>query len=356
MPNSRPGSSFNEQGVCLACQNYDKRKDVDWVDRRKKLENLCNSLKRKNGYDCVIAVSGGKDSHFLCNLVVNEFGLNPLLIRIGDNLGITKEGQDNINNLSKEFHSDLIEFTPDLDLYKRETRNCFENLGLFPFIDAIIYNIPVKLANKFGIKFVFFGEDPGYLYGTSQTETPYARESISKNNCPAMSKYMATHSEISSAYPIFTSYFVPWSGYDNYICAKKHGFKELNYDRPGHIENYDSIDLLGWDAVSNLLKYRRLGFGRATDIASRLIREKQLTREQGLKLVKDNDGNIDYDGLRYFLDFAGYSRAEFFKITEKQWNKEIFTEVNGKWTHCEDNPMRNDTEPKSDGHFTRNDV
>ena len=66
MPDTRPHITFNKEGICIACQNNEKKKTIDWDERYKELEELCNKYRRKTpgDYDCIIAVSGGKDSHY----------------------------------------------------------------------------------------------------------------------------------------------------------------------------------------------------------------------------------------------------------------------------------------------------
>ena len=87
MPDTRPGIKFNEEGICYPCLNYEKRKNIDWEDRYRQLEELCNKYRGSNGkgYDCIIAVSGGKDSHFQVYVMKELMGMNPLLVSVEDN-------------------------------------------------------------------------------------------------------------------------------------------------------------------------------------------------------------------------------------------------------------------------------
>ena len=114
MPNTRPGIKFDENGVCMACINYEKQKNIDWKQRWTELEKLCDKYRGSNGngYDCAIAVSGGKDSHFQTYLLKEKLDMNPVLLTSG-NIDWTETGRKNIENLSDEFGCDIIMSIPN---------------------------------------------------------------------------------------------------------------------------------------------------------------------------------------------------------------------------------------------------
>lgn len=104
MPDTRPGITFDENGVCSACQSYEHRKEVNYDDRFKELEQLCDKYRGMNGpdgYDCMIAVSGGKDSHFQVHLMKNIMKMNPLLVSVEDNFPMTEAGKHNLKIFRK---------------------------------------------------------------------------------------------------------------------------------------------------------------------------------------------------------------------------------------------------------------
>src|SRR4030042_5662032 len=110
MPETRPGISFNEQGVCSACQHYENRKNTNWEKRWHELEDLCERHRKLHpkGYNCLIAVSSGKDSHFQVGTFKEKLGMNPLLVSVSDNFTMTKAGQHNLANIKKEFGCGLM--------------------------------------------------------------------------------------------------------------------------------------------------------------------------------------------------------------------------------------------------------
>lgn len=110
MPDTRPGIKFNDEGICYPCLNYEKRKNIDWGKRFKEFEEICNKYRGINGksYDCMVAVSGGKDSHFQVYLLKEVMKMNPLLVSVEDNFPMTEAGKHNIKNISEAFGCDII--------------------------------------------------------------------------------------------------------------------------------------------------------------------------------------------------------------------------------------------------------
>ena len=129
MPETRPGISFNVAGVCSACQSYENRKHIDYTERFKQLEALCDTyrgINGPNGYDCMIAVSGGKDSHTQVYIFKEILKMNPLLVTVEDNFPLTDAGAHNLKNISEEFGCDLISMKPNIQLQKKVMRYTFE--------------------------------------------------------------------------------------------------------------------------------------------------------------------------------------------------------------------------------------
>jgi tRNA(Ile)-lysidine synthase TilS/MesJ len=108
MPDTRPGSIFDSDGVCQACRNYERQAKVDWKVRFEELKALCDRYRRSDGYyDCVIAVSGGKDSHFLTYKMKERMGMNPLLVCVADPFTHTAAGTHNLRNMGESFNCDM---------------------------------------------------------------------------------------------------------------------------------------------------------------------------------------------------------------------------------------------------------
>jgi len=351
MPDTRPGSVFDEQGICQACKNYEKRKFINWEERKNELKIICDKYRRDDGYyDCIIPVSGGKDSHLLVYMMKEKMGMNPLLVTVGDPFTKTKAGEKNFKNLGETFNCDHILFNISTDLFRRVTKIAFEELGEpLKFVEAAIYLVPFKIAVKLNIQLVVFGENSAYEYGTTDKENYYANDyiynifksinidfwlqrGISKKEMNSI--ILPAQEEINKTRPevIFMSYFYPWSSMTNLRIAKRYGFKDLTHEwkREGCIEDFEQIDSLAY-LVHLWLKYPKFGFQRTSDIASRRIREGLLSLEKAKGLIIQNDHKLDQKALDDFISFLGYTTKQFWGITEKFWNTNIFKKINDIW-------------------------
>ena len=345
MPNTRPGITF-ENGVCVACTNFKKQSSVDWASRKKELEKLCDKYRGCNGsgYDCAIAVSGGKDSHFQVYYFKEVLKMNPVLLTVGS-LEWTKTGRSNIENLSETFGCDIIEFQPNRKVAREMTSKSFEEIGATNwYVDALIYTFPVKMAMQLGLKFLVFGEDVGYTYGGTQSvETPSAIKQHENDVVKPIWKDWFKEGELteeeldSTKHPtieectkfglesIYLSYYIPWNSVHNFDVARKYGFHHLGheYQRENTIENYDHIDSL-FAMVHPFLKYIKLGHSSATDNASRWIRYGLATREEMIPFVKKHDGKLDQGAVDKFCEFTKMSYKEFWQVLDKWYNTELF--------------------------------
>ena len=351
MPDTRPGSIFDDKEVCQACINYEKRKIINWKERKKELRKLCDKYRREDGYyDCVIPVSGGKDSHFLVYTMKEEMGMNPLLITVGDPFTKTEAGLRNFRNLGDTFGCDHILFDLSIDLFRRVTRIAFEELGNpLMFIEAAIYTVPVKMAIPFGIPLIVYGENSAYEYGTTDKESYSAMETISRifksididfwlqrgvsrKEVNAIIPPTKKELEEIQPEPIFMSFFSPWSSTKHLGVVKRYGFRDLTHEwkREGCIEDFEQIDSVAY-MVHLWLKYPKFGFSRTSDIASRRVREGTLSLSQAKKLIMEHDHKLDQRAMDDFINFLGYTPKQFWDTVERFWNREIFEKVDGVW-------------------------
>ena len=81
LPSTKPHLSFDEEGICNACRNYENRKSVDWDERKAELMEILDRYRSKDhsNWDCIIPVSGGKDSTYQV-ITMLELGMNPLCV------------------------------------------------------------------------------------------------------------------------------------------------------------------------------------------------------------------------------------------------------------------------------------
>ena len=353
MPDTRPGIKFNKEGICSACQSYEKRKNIDWNARWKEFEDICGKYRGMNGdgYDCAIAVSGGKDSHYQVHLMKNVMHMNPILFSVEDNFPMTEAGKHNLKNISEEFGCSIISIKPDIRTQKKLMRYMFETYGEPTwYIDRLIYTYPLIMAAQFNTPLLVYGENVSYEYGGADAEETYSAKHqvyngvASSVNEQEMIDYAGITSEdlaltriskelLDNLDPIYISYFTPWNSVANFEFAKMHGFYDLSHEwvRSHHVENFDQIDSRAY-LVHSWLKYPKFGHGSATDYAARFVRYGMVTRDEAVQLVKEHDGNLDPLSVRDFCEFCGYTETEFWQIIDKLYNKELFEKDSyGKW-------------------------
>lgn len=354
IPDTRPGIYFDENGVCQACTAADKKKSTDWDARFGELGDLCSRYRGKSNsyYDCIIAVSGGKDSHFQTYVMKELMGMNPLLVSV-DNFSWTETGRHNIRNISEAFGCDILLLSLNTKVAKKMVRKAFEKFGSPTWYwDRAVYVFPIRMAINMRIPLVVYGENINYEYGGAQRVETYSAKDQINNDVVKNVDFQfwlddeitmkdlnpiiyPTDEEIENARlePIYLSYFVPWDGYRNHLIAKRFGFKTLAHEwkREGYIEDYDQIDTAGY-LVHPWLKYPKFGHARTTDVCCYLIRTGRMTRGEAVKLVREHDHKLDQKALEDFLDFTGYTAREFWDIVERFYNREIFEKVGGVWT------------------------
>ena len=348
MPNTRPNTGFDEaKGLCQACLNFGERREVDWDARFEELKDICSRHKREGGgYDCIVPVSGGKDSYFLTYMAKVELGMNPLLVTVVDQFGKWDAGVRNLKNIARAFDCDHYVFSMSPKLFRETTRIGFEELGEpLRFLEVAIYTVPFKLAASLGIGLVFWGEDSKFEYGDSSVSTGSAADYtdslferadpefwVERGVSKSRMDCVLPPGDAKPVEPIYLGHFVGWSSMRNLGYAKRYGFRTLanECDREGCAENFEGVDSIGYQAHA-WMKYPKFGFQRTTDVVSRFIRNGNMSKEEGARLILEKDHCLDQNVLDDFCKTVGYSPEEFWGIVEGFWNRDIFEKVDGVW-------------------------
>ena len=347
-PDTKPQLIFNQDRICSACVNYEKKKTIDWDKKRKEFKEILEKYrsKDKTNYDCIIPVSGGKDSHYQTYVIKKEFGLNPLVVNFHPH-DQTELGKENLENL-KRIGVDCIEFSPNPEIYIKLARFGLKELGDFQWPEHLgIFTIPVQMAVKFNIPLIIWGENPQLEYGQPtdvNKDTILDREWNEKNGGyfldkikPIdMIKYGFELDELRPyIYPtddeirkvgvtgVFLGTYVNWDIFNQLEIVKKIGFKENSGNKEGTYDGWENLDVY-FTVFHDYFKFLKYGFGRATDHASIEIRYGRMTREDGLELVKKSEGKIPRKYLKEFLKAAKITEEEFHKTCDKFTNKDLF--------------------------------
>lgn len=350
MPDTKPDLFLDNQGVCNACRNYEKRKEINWDARRVELLKLLEKYRRKDGshWDCIVPVSGGKDSTYQVIRML-QLGLNPLCVT-STTCDLSQIGRQNIENL-KRLGVDYIEITPNPIIRAKLNRIGLTQVGDISWPEHVgIFTIPVRAAVQFNVPLIVWGENSQNEYGgpaaASQNHVLNRRWleefggllGMRVSDLVGLEGIEAKHL-IHYLYPtdeelkrvgvtgLFLGHYIPWDGLSNYLIAQANGFRSFEKAVEGSLVNYENLDN-HQTGIHDYFKFLKFGFGRATDLACLHIRRGRLTRQDGLEAVRQLDGRFPstYLGkpLKKILEPLGISIEEFNKICDRFTNKKIF--------------------------------
>lgn len=318
--NSRPNLTF-DAGVCSACRNYTNRARIDFEARQVWLRDLVASSRSRgtSGFDCAVAVSGGKDSTAIVKMLFEDFGVSrALLIHLPKVFTLTKVGQQNLENLTQRYNVDLLSIQLNKQEVLESVRNdFFETLNPGKRIGQDIYDLPATVCRRLGIPLLFYGENGEYEYGSAEILNAHVDSSSS---------------EVEA---IYLGAIVPYSAHGWYEIAKSVGFRDLSdtreWYRQGQIEGYSEIDSFG-HAIAVWTKFVKFGAQRVSDISSRLVRERRLPVEAAIQLSMDLDWVVDPCALEDFCETLHISTGKFWETVDRHANHNLVVkDAAGNW-------------------------
>lgn len=361
MPETKPDLSIDEEGICDACRSAEVKNEIDWDARREELREILERYRSKDGsnYDCIVPVSGGKDSTFQV-MTILELGYRPLLVTWSA-CSYTEIGRKNIENMQK-LGADHIQFTPNPKVYRAMFAEAFRRVGdgCWP-CHVGIFSYPVRVAVNYGVPLLVYGENPQLEYGGPASEAhdnTIDREWLEEfggllgNRIDDMIGVNGiTEADlIPYRYPsdeelkrvgvtgIFLGYYLKWDAREQLKKVLTTDF-QVNLDtadvgdtphQEGTFTNYENLDgkFVG---VHDYLKFLKFGFGRATDHAAIDIRNERISREEAVELVRTYEGKVPRRYLDEYLEFVGMTEEEFYETLDAFTNKAIFeTDENGR--------------------------
>jgi N-acetyl sugar amidotransferase len=347
-PNTKPDLSFNEEGICNACSNYSQRSEVNWEVRKTEFLDIVNRYKNESNYDCIVPVSGGKDSTFQVITLLKN-GLKPLCVTASTD-SLSDIGKRNIANL-KNLGVDYIEFTYNPHIRRKLNKFCLENIGDISWPEHVtIFTLPVRMAVALKIPLIVWGENPQNEYGgpaaSTQSKILNRRwleefggllglrvsdlsDSMGISPKDLISYNFPEQAELDKAEVtgLFLGYFVPWDGFTNAIVSQSYGFETYPNNIEGSLTNYENLDNYQV-GIHDYFKFLKYGFGRATDLACNHIRRERLQRDQALDLVTLHDGKFPWTYLgrdiKDILAEIDMSIDQFITICDRFTNKKLF--------------------------------
>lgn len=350
MPETKPDLYIDEKGVCSACRYYQRRREIDWDGRQRELMRILDRYRSKDGsnYDCIIPVSGGKDSTYQ-TIRVLELGMNPLCVTATTDV-LSDIGRRNIENL-KRLGVDYVEVTTNPVVRRKINRLALTQVGDISWPEHVtIFTIPVRVAVQFRIPLIIWGENSQDEYGGpaanagDNTLTRRWLEEFGGLLGLRVSDLIGQESIepkhlIQYTYPtdeelkqvgvtgLFLGYYRPWDGYENALLAQAHGFETYHKTVEGSLVNYENLDNCQ-TGIHDYFKFLKYGFGRATDLACLHIRRGRFLRKDAVELVKRHDGKFPWiylgRSIETILGEMGMTMEEFVKVCDRFTNKKLF--------------------------------
>lgn len=349
MPHTKPDLHIDEEGVCNACRSFEKRKDVDWELRKSELLTVLDKYRRHgSNWDCIVPVSGGKDSTYQVIRML-QLGLNPLCVT-STTCDLTEIGRRNIQNL-QHLGVDHVEFSPNPLVRAKLNRIGLTEVGDVSWPEHVgIFTIPVRAAVQYNVPLIVWGENSQNEYGGPASATE--NNTLTRRWLEEFGGLLGLRvSDLSETYGIeqrhllpyqypsdedlqrvgvtglFLGHYLPWDGLSNALIAQANGF--ITYEEPveGSMVNYENLDN-HQTGIHDYFKFLKFGFSRATDIACLHVRRGRITRQDAVEIIKARDGKFPwtYMGkpLAEILEPLELSVDEFIKICDRFTNKKIF--------------------------------
>ena len=358
-PDTRPNTQFTENGICPACNYFEQLQYVDWQERFEILNEVLDyHIKRHNpktNFDCIVGVSGGKDSTRQALWVRDKLKLNPLLVCLTyPPEQVTERGVNNISNLIN-LGFDVVISAPGPVTWKRLMKasfNKFTNWAKSTEL-ALFSSVP-QIAIHYGVRLILWGENPGLQLGDLKTlgRNGYDGNSIRYMNTLSGGAIdwmqdlgFSLHDLIPYQYPtptefdknelqiVYLGWFIgDWSLINNGMYAATNGLeiREDTVSNTGDLHGITSLDE-DWVTLNQMIKFYKFGFGRVTDYVNEEIRLGRITRCEAIKLVENYDDSCGVQYIESFSDYIGITVAEFWEKVRSSVNKELFDiDLNGR--------------------------
>jgi N-acetyl sugar amidotransferase len=347
--------NFDETQVCSGCRVHIQKAKIDWTQRKEWLKELVEEYRQPDGenYDCIIPVSGGKDSWFQTYYVKEVLGLNPLLVTYNSN-NYLEVGLRNLKRMREVFGVDHHFFTPNTQLLQKLNRLCLKKMGDMNWhAHAGIFTYPVRVAVEKKIPLIIWGEH-GYTdlggmfsmhdlvemtakYRLEHAQRGYDWFDMLDGANPGMEEGIQPKDMLWCKYPtddeleevgirgIYLGNFVDWDGEKQTDLMKRYGFEESPVPFERTYRRMSNLDDMHENGMHDYLKFIKFGYGRCSDHVCKDIRAGRLTREEGIELVRQYDHVKSRDLLRW-LEYTGMTEDEFDAIADtfrdvRVWSK-----------------------------------
>jgi N-acetyl sugar amidotransferase len=353
--------AFDENGVCSGCQVSSQRVDIDWDRRRKIFERIIDEYRSKDqsNYDCIIPVSGGKDSYYQIHIIKKLYKLNPLLVTYHGN-NYTPTGMKNLLNMREVFNVDHIFFTPSIDVLKKLNRlgmlmmgdmNWHAHAGIFtyPIRVAVQQNVPLMIWGEHGfmdlggmhsyndlVEFTFRYRHEhclrGYEWYDFIEQAPKFNEKLEKKDLIPWMYPTDEEIERIGVRGIYISNFFKWEANEHgELMKKEYGFLEAEEPFERTYRTMSNLDDMHENGIHDYMKYIKFGYGRATDHVCKDIRAGKMTRSEGIEIINKMDP-IKSKDLQRWMKYVGWTEKKFDEVADRFRDPRVWwKDKDGNW-------------------------
>ena len=352
LPDTRPGLTLDADGICSGCEGHALKPRIAWAERGRELKAIVARAKRlSSGYDCIIPVSGGKDSTWQ-TLKCLEMGLRVLAVtwRSPARTGL---GQRNLDNLVR-LGVDHIDYSVSPEVERKFTCQTLVRTGSTAVpMHMALYSIPLRVACHFRVPLVVWGESPHMEYGGTRGDRAYnrldrgwfqrhgilqgtsaadwvGRGGLTRKDLVPYFLPSAREFRAASLESIFLGYYLPWDPAESLRAALAHGF-EVRREGP-KVGYYDYADIdCDFISVHHYFKWLKFGFTRLFDNLSIEIRNGRMSRARALEIIARTGPQIPHDDIAKLCAFLRISRRQFGRIEERFRNRALWKREQGRW-------------------------
>jgi N-acetyl sugar amidotransferase len=339
--------TFDEQGVCSGCRIHEEKDSLDWASRGEMLRGILETYKNTSGnnYDCIIPVSGARDSYFIVHTIKNVYGMNPLLVTYNKHYN-TDVGVRNLAQLRILFDCDIMTLTVNPNTVKKITRATLRKLGSIYWhclAGQTVY--PVQVAVKFKIPLIIWGAHQGIdqvgmfshldevemtrkyrkehdLMGLEAEDLIDEFDSITEDDIIQYKYPDDKEIERVGVRGIYLNNYMRWD------TKAQHELMIQQYDYESALQtrtfdSYNDVDCFNYSDVHDYIKFIKHGYGKVTDHATREIRLRRMTRQQGVEMVK-RYAMKPPENLSLFLEWIGMTENSFHYMMDQHRNTAIW--------------------------------
>ena len=339
--------TFDSKGVCSGCRIHEEKDSLNWSMREEKLKEILNQFKSKTNtqYDCIIPVSGARDSYFIVHLIKNVYKMKPLLVTYNKQYN-TEIGIRNLAYLRTIFDCDLLTLTVNPDTVKKITKVSMQKMAsMYWHCIAGQTVFPVQTAVRFKIPLIIWGahqgiDQVGMFSHTDNVEMTRkyrkehdlmgfeAEDMVSESmglTIRDLAQYIYPHDkeiEKVGVRGIYLNNFIRWDTKAQHEKMIKLYDFETN-DQLRTFDRYNDIDCFHYSDIHDYIKFLKYGYSKVLDHACREIRLKRLTREEGIELVRKYSLKAPQT-MKIFSDWLNITEKGFHYFVDKYRNSEIW--------------------------------